>query len=108
MTMNPREFADSDAEKIRADALRMAVYVEHELPPPTTPDSTPRSHRSDEACDCPPVTADQYTGMIRLVEEATIDRVMRNTQRFHDWIRHGITPELARERELRAMQDGLD
>jgi hypothetical protein len=120
MTMTPRNFAESDLAKEIADrvqtieqarnhALQAAVYADHQLPSPVLPDKIADcTHPRNEDCDCYKMTVDEHAGNVRLMEEATADRILRNAQRFFDWITMGLTPERAREHELRAMQDGLD
>jgi hypothetical protein len=124
MTMNPSEFADSDlgrlryaeylagscaVDKARFEALHEAVWLEHELSAPVIPDRiAEHALHVDGDCDCRPMTAEEHAGSMRLIEEATADRILRNAQRFYDWLHHGYTPGEIRDLELREMQDGVD
>ena len=102
-----KEIADrlKTAETGRAEALHEAVQAERHLPHPVVPDIPGCPHHGSPDCDCPLPDEDVRTRMVQVMEEATVDRIMRNAQRFYEWIMHGWTPEEARDRELRAMQD---
>jgi hypothetical protein len=118
MTTTPRDFAESDlgkeliaslqtVEQVRNHALQAAVYAEHQLPGAMITDKIADcTHARDENCGCYRMTPEEWAGNARLMEEATADRILRNAQRFFDWLTHGLTPELKREYELREMQDG--
>jgi hypothetical protein len=124
MTMNPSEFADSDlgrlryaeylagscaVDKARFEALHEAVWLEHELSAPVVPDKVAdHLHQLGGDPDRHQMTADEWAGNMQLIEEAIADRILRNAQRFYDWLHHGYTPEQIRELELREIQDGPD
>lgn len=85
----------------RTHCLQLACQIEHALPDPRPFDSGCH-HNTEAECDCPPVSFDLMRGRIALIEDAVVDRILRNASHFERWIRTGVTPEQWRGIDLDA------
>jgi hypothetical protein len=95
-------------QKIRGDALYLAVHLEHELPsaimlapPKELAERVERAGLGGEFGVIPTeADADGQNQRNRLVADATVDRVVRHAQQFATWITDGTIPEWQRREEL--------
>jgi hypothetical protein len=105
------QIVEREHGKNRRRALLSAVYAEHGLPHEPVmvgePAACQHDRPGDDECHCR-FTPDEYEGNVRLIEDAVADRILRNAQRFYDWIAHDLTPQHKQDYELRLMQDGDD
>jgi hypothetical protein len=93
----------TEEQEIRNEALGHAVYLEGQLPSALTlvppREVTERMHAGEHLTSA---DADMLGQQGRLVEDATIDRVIRHARQLAAWITDGTAPELQRSEDLLA------
>jgi hypothetical protein len=80
-------------ERMRAEALRSAVYFEHELPPVLAMVPPPGLDFDSPHRGHTPETADLANEQARLVEQAAVARVLRVAVQFAEFIKTGLDEE---------------